>query len=180
MIALDTSALALRLVPDAPIFKAGTNAPVRHAKERMEALVDSASKRGEPLLIPTPVIAELLARLPGKAGNVLQVLQRSRWFRIAAFDLAAAVELGERTAKAIAAGDKRDGIDAPWAKVKFDRQIIAIAITNGASELISNDAALAKTGESRGIRIVGVDDLPVPESLIPPPLLASLEDDGAE
>jgi hypothetical protein len=98
------------------------------------------------------------------------------------FDSAAAVELGVRTAKAIAAGDKRESApaDTPWTKVKFDRQIVVIAIVNGASEIISDDPHVKALGERWGMKVTSVDDLPVPKELIPPPLLAALEDEANE
>jgi hypothetical protein len=88
------------------------------------------------------VLSELLVCLsPDKIGDLLTQLNASIWFRVEAFDSAAAAELGIRTAKAIAQGDKREGApaDTPWTKVKFDRQIVAIAIVNRASEIVSDD-----------------------------------------
>lgn len=91
-------------------------------------------------------------------------------------------ECAYQTARAIAAGDKREGAPAetPWTKVKFDRQIVAIAIVNGASEIISDDPHVKALGERWGIRVTSVDDLPIPEELIPPPLLAVLEEVNEE
>ena len=64
----------------------------------------------------------------------------------------------------------------PWTKVKFDRQIVAIALVNGASEIISDDPHVKAIGERWGVKVTSVDDLPIPSELIPPPLLATLED----
>ena len=90
------------------------------------------------------------------------------------------MELGLRTAQAIAAGDKREGLQADWTKVKFDRQIVSIAIVVGASEIISDDADIAAIGERWGVPVRSIADLPLPEELIPPPLLAKLEEDESE
>lgn len=86
-------------------------------------------------MIPTPCLAELFVKLDlPRIDEILKRLKSSPWFRIESFDAAAAVELGVRTAKAIAAGDKREGRQADHTKVKFDRQIVSIAIVNGATK----------------------------------------------
>jgi len=55
------------------------------------------------------------------------------------FGVRAAVETAERLAAAIKAGDKREGEKAqPWEKLKFDRQIIAISLVEGATAIYSN------------------------------------------
>jgi hypothetical protein len=48
-------------------------------------------------------------------------------FYVVPFDTLAAIELAVMTRNALAAGDKRAGSKESWAKVKFDRQIAAIA-----------------------------------------------------
>ena len=86
------------------------------------------------------------------------------------------MELGARTAKAIASGDKREGSKADHTKVKFDRQILVIAMVSGANELISNDPHLVSLGERWDFPVRGVHDLPLPPSLIIPPILVPLEE----
>lgn len=77
----------------------------------------------------------------------------------------------------MATKDKRDGSRADWTKVKFDRQILAIAIVNNSRELISNDAHLIALGKRWDFKVSGIEDLPLPAELVPPPLLAQLEDE---
>jgi hypothetical protein len=177
MIAFDTTARSALFIPGSPLCKAGSTTPIKHGKERLSALVDRVAKSRDTILIPTPVLSELLVCLsPEKIGDLLTELNASVWFHVESFDSVAAVELAVRTSKAIAAGDKREGLaDAPWTKVKFDRQIVAIAIANGASEIISDDPHIKAVGERWGIKVTSVDDLPIPAEFIPPPLLAALE-----
>jgi len=69
--------------------------------------------------------------------------------------------------------------ETPWAKVKFDRfdrQIVAIAIVSGASEIISDDPDVKNIGERWGIGVTSVEDLEIPAELVLPPLLAALEE----
>lgn len=83
-------------------------------------------------------------------------------------------------AKAIADGDKREGrsVDRPRTKVKLDRQIVAVAIVNLATEIISDDPDLTAICERWKFKVSSVSDLPIPDHLIPPPLLAGLESGG--
>jgi hypothetical protein len=78
----------------------------------------------------------------------------------------------------MAAGDKREGLRADWTRIKFDRQIVSIALVTGATEIISDDGDVAAIGERWGIRVRSVEDQPIPAELVPPPLLAPLDDDA--
>ncbi len=180
MIAFDSTALSALFIPGAKLCRPGTNVPIAHGKERLAAFVERAAKQRDTILIPAPVLSELLVCLPpAKIPEFLVQLNSSVWFRVEAFDSAAAVELGMRTAAAIATGDKREGAaNVPWTKVKFDRQIVAIAITNQASEIISDDPHVHAIGERWGIKVTSVADLPMPPELVPPPLFADIEDEA--
>ncbi len=177
MIALDTNALSLLFIKGSAVYKRGSTIPIKHGKERIEELVERIAKSGGAVVIPAPVLSELLVKVPPKdIANLLAELNGSMWYRLEPFDTASAIELADRTAKAIAAGDKKEGlIDPTWAKIKFDRQILCIAIVSGATELISNDPHLVSLGERWGFPVTDVGDLPLPQALIPPPLLAQLE-----
>ena len=112
---------------------------------------------------------------PDRIPKLLTELNGSRWFRIESFDATAAVELGSRTAKAIAARDKWEGLQADHTKIKFDRQIMTIAMVNGATEIVSNDANLVALGRRWSFPVRGIHELPLPSALVIPPLLAPLE-----
>ena len=49
-----------------------------------------------------------------------------------------------------------------WAKVKFDRQIVAIAKVVGATSIYSTDTDVAKHAREAGIPSVSLEDLPNP------------------
>lgn len=68
------------------------------------------------------------------------------------------------TREAAEAGDKKSGSEQPWQKVKFDRQIIAIARVVGASKIYSDDENLAKFAKRIGIEVISIWDLPIPEN----------------
>lgn len=170
MTALDTTSLSLLLVPESVVSRPGSKKPIKHGRERLEAFVDRTAQVGERILLPTPVLSEVLVAVPAnKIQDLLVELNASKWFRIEAFDLAAAIELADRTAKAKAAGDKREG--SP------------IAIVAGATDIISNDPDLIALGKRWNFSVKGIEDLPLPADLIPPPLLAPLhdgEDEGTD
>jgi predicted nucleic acid-binding protein len=179
MIVFDTTTMSLAFVPGSTVTDRSTNKPVLHAKERIDLLIETLAQNKTQIIIPTPVLSELLVKLPGeKTDELLKQLRSSPWFLIEAFDSAAAVEVGQRTAKAIAGGDKREGLTADWTKVKFDRQIVAIALVAGATEIISDDGDVRAIGERWGIKVSSIKDLPLPSALIPPPLLEHLYLDG--
>lgn len=122
----------------------------------------------------------MIVKIPDKADELLKKIKSSPWFKVEGFDAAAAVELGLRTARAMAAGDKREGLQQDWTKIKFDRQIVSIALVAGADEIISDDADVAAIGERWGVQVRSIEDLPVPPELIPPPLLAHLGQEDEE
>jgi hypothetical protein len=178
MIALDTNSLSLLFIPGATVSRIGATAPIKLAKERLDALVERIANAKDQILIPTPVLSELMVKInPEQINGLLVQLNGSVWFRIESFDAAAAVEVGIRTSMAIAAGDKREGLtDAPWTKVKFDRQIVAIAMMAQASELISDDPHVKTIGERWGLKVTSIEDLPIPSEFVPPPLFEALGD----
>ena len=98
----------------------------------------------------------------GEAGpGYLEILNGTRCFRIESFDQRAAVELAAMTRDAIAAGDLRAGIETTRAKLKFDRQIVAIARTQGQKTIYSDDGDIAKLGEALELEVIPIRALPV-------------------
>lgn len=163
MIVFDASVLLLLLAPEAlPPSDPRTGQPVERCKERLDHLIATFERQRQKVIIPTPVLSEILVHA-GEAGPAyLDVLGSSARFKIVPFDTRAAVELAALTREAIDQGDKRSGSTAPWAKIKFDRQIIAIARVEGAAAIYSDDAELARLAHRLGIEVVGVADIPLP------------------
>lgn len=162
IIAVDSSALALIINPDAvPPIDPGTGKLLTSVQERVELLLAGLTA-ADTLLVPTPVLSEILVKA-GEAGpDVLVALQTLARIRIAAFDERAAVETAMMTRDAIAQGDKRSGSDQPWQKVKFDRQIIAIARVHAATLILADDNGLVAFAHSLGMDVMSSWDLPLP------------------
>jgi hypothetical protein len=178
MVVFDTTALSLLLRPGArPPLDPATGVPVAFARERMEGLVEALQKTRTVVIIPAPVLTEILIRAGAAGPGIVAAIQRSSAFRVAAFDTRAAIELAQITnASLTTAREKREVAAAPWAKIKFDRQIVAIAKVHGATTIYSDDGQLISFAEANAISCVRVVDLPIPESarqqqlpLTPPP-----------
>jgi hypothetical protein len=59
-------------------------------------------------------------------------------------------------------GDKRSGVDSPWQKVKFDRQIVAIGKVRRVRCIYSTDPDLKTFGQMAGIEVCHIADLQTP------------------
>jgi hypothetical protein len=66
------------------------------------------------------------------------------------------------TRDAIQNGNKKGTSNSSWAKVKFDRQIVAIARIHKATTIYSDDADIASICKNSTISVVSVGDLPLP------------------
>lgn len=130
---------------------------------RIDHLVATIQKSGERIIVPTPALSELLVRAGDAAPEYLRIITQSKFFRIAEFGTRAAVEAAALTREAIDRGSKHGATpDATWAKVKFDRQIVAIARALSATTIYTNDDQLAQHARAVGIAAFKINDLPEP------------------
>ena len=107
--------------------------PVDKPAERIEFLLQELQKRRTKIIIPTPTLAEILVRAGRAAPAYLPRLNSSSAFKIADFDQRAAVEVAML---AQSAGDRPRNPTETRAKVKYDRQIAAIAKVEGATVVL--------------------------------------------
>lgn len=104
----------------------------------------------------------------GSAGpQYIDILQRSSKFKIAPFSVRAAVEVASAIQSAIKKGNKRGGSTDTWAKVNFDRQIVAIAKIEGCHTIYSDDVNLKKFAEKLKLKVVTLAELDLPPSKHP-------------
>jgi hypothetical protein len=143
-----------------PPLDPSSGRPVERAKERIEFLIKNLREGQEKIIIPTPVLTELLAII-GKPQECLEVINSSRWFEIHPFDQRSAIECGEFIRAAIKLG-KREISSSTWAKAKFDFQIIAIAIVAGANTIYSDDEDIHRYLAEKPIKVVRMSELPLP------------------
>ncbi len=131
-------------------------------KKKLDYLVQTLTESRVQVLIPTPALTEYLARAGKAASEVLEEIRKQSVFRIAPFDQRSSVECAVAIDRDLTAGDKRGGSAATWAKVKFDRQIVAIAKANGAQQIYSEDGDIKKLAKREGIKVLSVADLDLP------------------
>jgi PIN domain len=128
---------------------------------RIAHLVATLDKSKDDIVVPTPALSEVLIGAGDAAPAYLEILNKTARIRIAPFGSRAAVEAAARHREAIDARDKKEGSQT-WPKVKFDRQIVAIAKVENADCIYSNDADVVRLGQKDGIRVVMLDQLPDP------------------
>lgn len=162
MAVFDTTTLVLALDPQArPPIDPVTGKPVNQCKERVEHLLANLTKAKTMILIPTPVLTEYLVKAGPNKHVMVERFTNSKNFEIGPFDLRAAVETAELL------GDPdllRKELDAKTtrAKIKFDRQIVAIAKTRSASPIYTDDVGLATIARNNGIAAIMTWELPLP------------------
>jgi predicted nucleic acid-binding protein len=163
MVACDTTFLSLILKPDAkPPLDAATEKPVERVGDRIEKLIEDLQEANERLIIPTPVLAEFLVLADKSGPQYLDTIAGEQVFSVRPFDEKAAIEFAAMELGAKKLGDKRGGSKDSWARVKFDRQIVAIAKANGASRIYSDDEDVRRFAQAVDIEVIGISGLPLP------------------
>jgi hypothetical protein len=158
-VVFDSSFLLLTQNPDA-------NASVDHAAEKIAELIKNLNSQRATIILPTPVLSEVLVRAGPGGPDFIKQLQKAAAFKICDFDMAAAVELAEMNRIALASGDKRDGLSTnrPWQKIKLDRQILAISRVQRAEHLYIDDDDMIALALKLNFTVSRLSDLPFPQS----------------
>lgn len=163
MVVFDATILLALLQPDGqPPRDPTTNLPVDRFRERIDFLVATLDKDRRKIIIPTPALSEILVRAGTAGPDYLSQITSSSVFRPVPFDLRAAVEVAAMTREALDSGDKRGGSDEPWAKIKYDWQIVAIAKTEGATIIYSDDRGIYNIGVRNKLTVIKTAQLPLP------------------
>lgn len=151
----DTSVLLLALQPNAkPPLDPSTDKPLDQAKQRVEYLVKTLSKAKTKVIIPSPVLSELLVGAGSAGPQYIQELQKTP-FRVSPFDTRAAIECADAMANHGTKGKSAE----TRAKVKFDRQIVAIAKVEHVDAIYSDDDHIHKLGAQAGLKVVRTFEL---------------------
>ncbi|MEZ0582476.1 type II toxin-antitoxin system VapC family toxin [Erwinia sp. STN24] len=131
--------------------------PVSDLDRRADALIDYIESINGKIIIPTPVLAEYLVGI-NKADHQthLRLIQAQACFEIIPFDEIAAIECAQMPSiqelKAMMASDTAN-------KVKFDRQIISIAIAVNADEVWTHDKGVYKRCKELNITVKSLADI---------------------
>lgn len=132
-------------------------------RAKLDHLVETLQKKRTTILIPTPALSEFMARAGSARDEYFRKLNSSSNFRITPFGAKAAMECALMIDEALTSGDKK-GKAKTWAKAKFDWQIVAIAKSENATAIYSEDGDIARIGKRANIAVIESDDLPLPAS----------------
>ncbi len=93
IVVIDTSVLLALLDPSTPLpADPDTGLPINRSTERIAYLIQRLEKSR--LIVPTPVLAEILARAKEATQGYIDALKSQRTISIAPFDQRAAIEAG--------------------------------------------------------------------------------------
>lgn len=144
MIALDTPALIWAV------------SSARTATAQSEERIQAMQNRG-PIIVPAPAFCEYLTGLePGQIDQAAATI--SSFAMVAPFDAGAAL----RATKLMARPRPRHMTRQAF---KVDVMILAVALAQGAPQLITTDAGFERLATGQSIRIIGMSDLVVAQSL---------------
>jgi predicted nucleic acid-binding protein len=163
MVAIDNTLLSLMLYararpPQNPISKK----LVERIEDRIEKLIEDLDSESERMILPTPALSEFLIMVGNDGPAYPEKLSSIRNILIRPFDELAAIELAAIEVEDRSKGSKRGGSASPWAKLRFDRQIVAIAKTNRAKRIYSDDNDIINFGTKIGIEVIPTWNLPLP------------------
>ncbi len=145
------------------VLNDSTPSSVPRARDRVQYLIAYLSADGEKILIPIPALSECLIHAGPAGPAYLAIISKQTCFRIASFDERAAVEAAVRTFNARQRGQRKGGNpDASKTKIKFDRQIVAIAAVEGATVIYSDDIDVRAYAVEASMAAYGLADLPLP------------------
>jgi predicted nucleic acid-binding protein len=162
MVVFDTSTILLSIDPLAkPPLDPATGLPVAKCKERIEHLLKTLQASNTTILIPTPVLAEYLVGAGPNKGEYVDKIVTSKNFEPAPFNIKAAIELSLLADPDLDSAKKLDE-KTTWAKLKYDRQIIAIAKAAGANRVYTDDNNLAACARNNGIAATLTWEIPLP------------------
>lgn len=154
-VVVDSTMLLLMVDPDARSTR------VPHGRERIDHLLQRLSQERVRILIPAPALAEILVRQGPGAAEFLDILQKSRWLRVAPFDERAAIECAALLTENFSRR-RRTKSGGSRHELKFDQQILAIARVAQASCIYTDDRRLRQQATLLQIDTNSLADLPLP------------------
>lgn len=161
IVAVDNSILTLILYPQAKATpNPATGKPVDDLASRLKSMITRHEENGDTIIIPTPVLTETFISLNSDPSILLDKLSALSVFHLYPFDMRAALMLAKLSNSEISKSERRRGI-APYQKVKFDRQIVSIALVADAEVLYTDDKSQSYFAESAGLKVVHSWDLDI-------------------
>lgn len=154
--AVDASVLLHMIDPNLPVPPDASGEVPSRCADRIEYLLDCMGKNGDRMIVPTPTLAEVLINAGNAGPQWLNVLHRHKAVRVAPFDEKSAIECA-----AMSKDRARRKHQSTRNKAKFDEQIVAIAITERAEIILSDDSDIRALAPSH-IVVKGIGELDLP------------------
>lgn len=167
IVGVDTSFLLYLFAPPGAVGVPldDNKVPVTFPKERVAALLDELEKVGAKIIVGTPALSELMIRSGVEAAQSwVTIMRKSAVFKIVAFDEKSAVEVAMMAGHAVQGENRKGASDGTYAKLKYDRQIVAIARTEGAAVFYSDDHRQRNLATKLGMTVRGLADCIVPDA----------------
>jgi len=139
--------------------------PIDKPIERLNFLVETLEKARTKIVIPAPALSEILVRVvPTEAERLVEAINAKVIFRIEAFDVRAAIEVAAMTRNSADGGKRPARRDeaSTHAKLKYDRQIVAIALVTKATAIYSDDQGIRAVAARSNIPVICLADLELP------------------
>lgn len=162
IVGLDSTFVSILLNPKAAAPRdPRTGIVVDAARKRAEHALSMVQKDRGKIIVPTPVVAEILTAIGANAQIYFEIIGRNRLFEVAPFDERAAIELVFLNRSVFQQNDLKNQYEA-YQKIKVDRQILATLKSRGATIIYTDDSALSIRARLCGIEPIQIADLELP------------------
>jgi predicted nucleic acid-binding protein len=155
MIVVDTNFLILLIDPDS------TQNTNRRA-DRVRHFIETLAKSKEEIMIPAPSLAELVAGRAERVEEISETVKNLKNFSVQEFDTVIAIQTGELISFAHSRIPSNNRLPGWRVAMKYDAMIAAMALVRGARALCTTDMGLTKYLEGSSVKVIDVDDLPLP------------------
>lgn len=165
IVGVDTSFLLYLFAPPGTVGVPldSNDQPVTMPKERVAGLVEELEKIGATIIVSTPAMSELMIRSGVQAAQAwLAIMNKSKVFKVVPFDVKSAIEVAMMAGHAVKGENGKDPDQGTYAKLKYDRQIVAVAHTEGATVFYSDDGRQRTLAQRAGMTVKGLADCIVP------------------
>jgi len=167
VVVFDATTMLLIMFPNrvSPPIDKKTSLPVTFIPQRINGLINRMKKDKTKIVIPSPAFGEILVRAGDDTQSFIDIINKDSVFRVEPFCAMAAVEVA-LIARQDRKGDRSSGVDEntlTYAKLKYDRQIVAIAKVHRAKALYTDDGHIIELCQKLNIEAMGVGDLEIPK-----------------
>lgn len=156
---------------DVGVPKGEDGEPIPFAKERVGGLIADLEKGGSTIVVSTPALSEIMVRSGVQAGQSWAAIMRaSKIFTLVPFDEKSAIEVALMAGHSVRGERAPDPDAGTHAKLKYDRQIVAVAKTEGATAFYTDDKSQRNLATRLGMSVKGLADCIVPTQVAQTPL----------